>query len=289
MTREARTGLVVGIAVAVAGLASFGVYRAIQRIPVREVEVGKATMVIAREPLSMGSRLTADNLKVVPWPSTTPIEGSFDKIAAVVDRGLIANVVANEPITESKLAPKEAGTGLPPVIPPGMRAISIKVNEVIGVAGFVVPGTRVDILATVTPADNQVVSRVVLSDVQVLTAGTRYDQEKAKQEGKPIPTSVVTVMVTPADAERLALASEEGRLMLALRNPMDVQPTLTTGVRMGSLIGGLSAAEPKPAPKRAEVAKAAPAPPPAPEVVAPPRIYTVEAIRAAKRSEEVVR
>jgi pilus assembly protein CpaB len=289
MTREARTGLVVGIAVVVAGLASFGVYRAIQRIPVREVEVGKATMVIAREPLSMGSRLTRDNLKVVPWPSTTPIEGSFENFEAVLDRGLIDDVVANEPITESKLAPKEAGTGLPPVIPPGMRAVSIKVNEVIGVAGFVVPGTRVDILATVTPADNQVVSRVVLSDVQVLTAGTRYDQEKAKQEGKPIPTSVVTVMVTPTDAERLALASEEGRLMLALRNPLDVQPTQTTGVRMGSLIGGPSAAEARPAPKRAQVAKAAPVPPPAPEVVAPPRIYTVEAIRAAKRSEEVVR
>jgi pilus assembly protein CpaB len=139
-----------------------------------------------------------------------------------------------------------------------------------------------------TPADNQAVSRVVLSDVQVLTAGTRYDQEKAKQEGKPIPTSVVTVMVTPGDAERLALASEEGRLMLALRNPMDVLPTQTTGVRMGSLIGGSPAPETRPAPKRAEVAKAAPPPPPAPEVVAP-RIYTVEAIRAAKRSEEVVR
>jgi pilus assembly protein CpaB len=152
-----------------------------------------------------------------------------------------------------------------------------------------VPGTRVDILATVTPADNQTVSRVVLSDVQVLTAGTRYDQEKAKQEGKPIPTSVITVMVTPADAERLALASEEGRLMLALRNPLDVQPTQTTGVRMGSLIGGSPTSEARPAPKRVAIAKAAPAPPPAPEVVAPPRIYTVEAIRAAKRSEEVVR
>jgi pilus assembly protein CpaB len=290
MTRGARTGLVVTVAVAVAGLASFGVYRAIQQMPVREVEVGKATMVIATEAMPMGTLLTRDKVKLVPWPSTTPIVGSFTAVDRVVDRGLISDLQANEPITESKLAPKDAGAGLPPAIPPGMRAISIKVNEVIGVAGFVVPGTRVDVLATVTPEKGQTVSRVVLSDVQVLTANTRYDQEKAKQEGKPIPSTVVTLMLTPTDTEKITLAQEEGRLMLALRNPLDVQPTETQGTRLAALLG-TPTPEARPAARRVQVAKTA-APPPPPPVVAPPQPpppYVVEAIRAAKRSEEVVK
>jgi pilus assembly protein CpaB len=279
------------VAVAVAGLASFGVYRAIQQMPVREVEVGKATMVIATEAMPMGTLLTKDKVKVVAWPSTTPIVGSFSGMDQVVDRGLISDVQANEPITESKLAPKNAGAGLPPAIPPGMRAVSIKVNEVIGVAGFVVPGTRVDVLATVTPDKGQTVSRVVLSDVQVLTAGTRYDQEKAKQEGKPIPSTVVTLMLTPGDTEKITLAQEEGRLMLTLRNPLDVQPTETQGTRMDSLLGKPTP-EARPAARRVQVAAkpAPPPPPPPPPVVAqPPPPYVVEAIRAAKRSEEVVK
>src|SRR5262245_57537892 len=108
MTRESRTLLVVLIALAVAALASFGVYRAVQRVPVREVEVGKATMVIAAKSMPMGSRLTRDTVKVVPWPTTTPIAGSFSGVENVVDRGLVQDIVANEPIIESKLAPVEA-------------------------------------------------------------------------------------------------------------------------------------------------------------------------------------
>ena len=111
-------------------------------------------------------------------------------------------IAANEPITEPKLAAKGAGAGLPPTIPPGMRAISVKVNEVVGVAGFVVPGTRVDVLVTFeSRTQTSEASRASSSrNVQVLTAGTRYDQEKARQDGKPIPTSVVTLLVSPEDA-----------------------------------------------------------------------------------------
>ena len=291
MTRGTRTGWVVAVAIGVAGLASFGVYRAIQQMPVREIEVGKATMVIATKAMPMGTLLTKETVKLVPWPSMTPIVGSFTAVDHVVERGLIDDVQANEPITESKLAPKGAGAGLPPAIPQGMRAISIKVNEVIGVAGFVAPGTRVDVLATVTPKDQQAVSRVVLSDVQVLTANTRYDQEKAKQEGKAVPSTVVTLMLTPEDTEKITLAQEEGRLMLALRNPLDVQPTQTPGMRMPTLIG-TPAPEPRVAPRRVQVAAkpaAAPPPPPPPVIESRPPPYVVEAIRAAKRSEEVVK
>jgi pilus assembly protein CpaB len=158
------------------------------------------------------------------------------------------------------------------------------VNEVIGVAGFVVPGTRVDVLVTVRQQDASR-TQVVLDNVQVLSAGTRYDQENARQEGKPIPSTVVTLLVSPEDAERVTLAQSEGQIMLALRNPLDTEPTETDGVRLAGLFG-----EPAPPPARPRPMARPQAVPPPPPVAAPvSSIYTVEAIRAAKRTEEPVR
>ena len=171
-----------------------------------------------------------------------------------------------------------------------MRAISVRVNEVIGVAGFVVPGTRVDVLVTFESRTqaSESVARVVVSNVQVLTAGTRFDQEKARQDNRPIPTSVVTLLVTPEDAERIALAAAEGRITLTLRNPLDNAPTESAGIRAGGLMGNPTppppAAAPRPTP-RPSVAAAPVVPPPPP----PPAPYTVEAIRGAKRTTEPVK
>jgi pilus assembly protein CpaB len=224
----------------------------------------------------------------VPWPSRTPLAGAHAKTEEVVDRGVIAPVLENEPVTESKLAPLEAGAGLPPTIPPGMRAISVRVNEVVGVAGFVVPGTHVDVFVTLK-RQNDSETRIVVSNVQVLTAGTRYDQEKAKA-GEAMPSTVVTLLLTPADAERTVLASSEGQVMLALRNPLDAASTATAGTRTASLFGEqprvaapVSAVRSKAAPVATPVAVPPPAPPP------PPPPYVVEAIRAAKRSTEPIR
>ena len=137
--------------------------------------------------------------------------GSFTTIDAVVNRGAIVEVAENEPLTESKLAPLGSGGGLPPTIPQGMRAISVRTNEVVGVAGFVIPGTRVDVLVTVKKdTQDEPISRAVVSNVEVLTAGTRFDQEKAKADGKPIPTTVVTLLVTP-DQARAHLARGQRR------------------------------------------------------------------------------
>jgi pilus assembly protein CpaB len=170
-----------------------------------------------------------------------------------------------------------------------MRAISVKVNEVVGVAGFVVPGTRVDVMVTLTNRQHsqESVTRIVVSNAQVLTAGTRYDQEKAK-EGTPIPSTVVTLLVSPEDGERIALAASEGQIMLALRNPLDTTTTTTAGVRTGSLLGLPAAAASKPRPARTAAARpvqpvVVPAAPP------PPTVYKVQAIRGAKQSEEIVR
>jgi pilus assembly protein CpaB len=287
MNRSTRTLVVVVVAVAVAALASFSVYRAIQNMPVREVEVRSLYQVVAARELPVGALITKDDVKLVPWPASSPVVKGFTKIEDVMNRGLIDGVVANEPLTEGKLAPLEAGGGLPPTITEGMRALSVKVNEVIGVAGYVVPGTRVDVIVTLRSSTaNESMTRVVVSDIEVLTAGTRMDAAQAR-DGQPIPTNVVTLLVTPEDAERIALAANEGSIMLTLRNPLDRSPTKTAGVRTNALLG---APAPQPVVKstpegrRKVVKPAAPVAPAPPE----PKPYTVETIRAgAKKAEEI--
>ena len=284
MKKQHRTLIVMVVAVVTAALGSFGIYRAVLQMPVREVEVASVDVVVAAQPITMGTRLHQNHLRVVRWPSRNPVPGAFADPKQLIDRGVIQPIGENEPITTSKVASLEAGAGLPPVIPEGMRAISVKVNEVVGVAGFVVPGTIVDLLVTVRPTAGQddPMTRTVVSKVQVLTAGTKFDQEKSKN-GEPIPTSVVTLAVLPEDAERIALASNEGKITLALRNPLDIKSTDTKGIKLASLMRGTG---PEPVidhSRNRVVAKKAPPSPP------PPPIYTVETIRAAKRSAEVVK
>lgn len=287
MDRNTRTLIVVLVAVATAGAATYGVRQAIQKMPVREVEVPHTLVVAASRELLVGSMLRAEDVKLVPWPERAQIPGSFASLDSVVNRGVVSTLAENEPVTESKLAPIEAGAGLPPSIPPGMRAISVRVNEVVGVAGFVVPGTRVDVLVTLTEGDGSV-TRVVVSNAQVLTAGTRYEQDKAKMR-EAIPSSVVTLLLTPGDAERVVLASNEGQIMLALRNPLDVEATNTTGTRTKTLFGAAApepVRAPAPAPRPRPVVEVAPSPPPPPP---PPPPYLVESFRGTKRSEEPLR
>jgi pilus assembly protein CpaB len=290
MNRNTRTLIVLVVAVLMAGIASFGVYMAVRSMPVREVEIARAQAVVAARPLAVGMLVTKDDVKLVPWPAANIVPGSFTEIERVVNRGVIGSVAENEPLTEAKLAAVGAGAGLPPTITEGMRAVSIRVNEIVGVAGFVIPGTRVDVLVTVEGGQEGQVkqeaqTRVILNNVQVLTAGTRYDQQRATKEGQAIRTNVVTLLLTPEDAETLTLAADKGRIMLTLRNPLDTAPAETQGARYSALLG-----KPSPEPIKQQVgnrtvARAAPKPPPPPA----PKIYTVETIRAAKRSEEEVR
>lgn len=290
MNRRNRHILIVCIAVVTAALASFGVFRAVTRIPVREVEVASSYVVVAARSLPPGVRLAATDVRLAAWPSRSPVRGSYAKLEDVVNRGLTASVVENEPLIESKLARAEAGAGLPPSIPPGMRAMAVKVNDVIGVAGFLDQGTRVDLVVTIRKRDEST-SRTVVSNVEVLTSGTRYDQEKARtgSRGSTAPqpaAAVVTLLVTPHDAERIALAQAEGQIMLVLRNPLDQEPTNTPGVRTAGLFGADVAPA---APPPSNVARPRKTPPPPVVVpIEPPKVYKVEAIRAAKRTEEEV-
>ena len=128
MDRSKRTAVVVAVAVILAAVASLGMYRIVSRMPARTAEVNTVDVVVAQHPLKLGTRVTADHVKLVQWPATAPVPGSFAKIEDVLNRGVISAVEENEPLTNAKLAALEAGAGLPPSIPPGMRAISVKVS-----------------------------------------------------------------------------------------------------------------------------------------------------------------
>jgi pilus assembly protein CpaB len=288
MDRKTRTMIVVAVAVTTAGVASASVYRAVGQIPVREVEVAHEFIIMSARPVALGTPLAAADLKKVGWPSSSPLPGAFTSMDDVVGRGVVMDISENEPITESRLAPREAGAGLSPAIPAGMRAISVKVNEVIGVAGFVVPGARVDVLATVRRSDDAF-TRVLVSNVRVLTAGTRFQQEQGT-EAKPIPSTVVTLMVTPNQAEKIALASSEGQITLMLRNPVDIAEPPTPGARLAGLVDGPSDIAPA---VRTTVEAKRPAAVRPVQLEAPvrplaPSIPTVEAIRAGKRTQETI-
>jgi len=160
------------IALLAGGGLAFGTYNYLQNIPVKTVTMPTKKVVVANADLSLGSELRADDLTSLEWPANAVPEGSFDNPQQLVGRGLIASVVRHEPNLPSKLASKEAGSGLPPIIPAGKRAVSVKVNEVIGVAGYVLPGTHVDVVATASPNNRteDTTSKVVLSNVEVLAA-----------------------------------------------------------------------------------------------------------------------
>jgi pilus assembly protein CpaB len=282
MNRQTRTLAVLVVAVVVAAAASYAVYRAVASIPVRQVEIATAKAVVAAKPMPVGTLVTRESVKEIDWPAKTPLTGGYARIEDVVDRGLVAPVVENELLTVNNLAAKEAGAGLPPMITEGMRAISVRVDEVINVAGYVTPGTRVDVMVVINPTDNGAdrIARVVVSNVPVLTSGTRYDQDESRKDGKPIRSTVVTLMVSPEDAERIALAQTDGRLMLTLRNPLDVEPTKTLGIRKAGLFasGGAPAPASRPSARRVATPVALPLP-------TIPTVYTVETIKAAKKTE----
>jgi pilus assembly protein CpaB len=282
--------VVLMVAVITASIAAFTVYRAVSLVPGQAAERNQLVVVAAR-PMGIGDQLTARDVKVLAWPAGSPIAGAIGDPKAVVNRGLLTAVLENEPITVNKVAAPNEGAGLSPAIPRGMRAMAVRVNDVIGVAGFVVPGSRVDLVVTIRRA-NDSMTRTAASNVQVLTAGTRQDQGKPESDTKtPNGSTVVTLMVSPGDAERIALAQSEGEIMLVLRNPLDTEPTSSTGIKTATLLGGEDAPAPAPAVK-APAPRRAPAPVVVPEPAAPPPPPpppTVETIRQMKRTDEVIK
>src|SRR5215471_10564400 len=275
---------VLALAILLGGGLAFATYNAINNQPVKTVAAQTQGVVVAAAELPLGTELKKEDLTVVNFPVGAAPEGSFNKPADLIGRGVISTIVKNEPVLAAKLASKEAGAGLPPVIPDGMRAVSVRVNEVIGVAGYVLPGTRVDVLCTESPTNQQtdVTSKVILSNVQVLTAGTRMEQDKDK--GKPMQVTVVTLLVYPDQSERLALASTEGKIQLALRNPLDQSAPATPGVKPAVLLGMAPAKPTTPVHTASSKRVTGPVTQAAPVAAMP----TVEMIRGEKRTSEVI-
>lgn len=224
-----------------------------------EAATPSETIVVAARDLPAGTIVRREDVETVSWPGSATPEGFATQAGEVVGRGLIVEVRKNEPLVGWKLADKDAGGGLSITIPEGMRAVSVEVDEVIGVAGFVLPGTRVDVLATVMPGSDrrQTTTRIILQNVRAVAADQRYQQDV---NGEPLTVTVVTLLVTPEQAEELTLAATEGRIQLALRNTLDAEEIQTSGRRIASLIAGGGGA-PRPA------SSAAPAPQTDPERV----------------------
>jgi pilus assembly protein CpaB len=232
-------------------------------------------VVVSSKPLPLGTRLQAGDLRLVTWPAAQPVQGMFTRVEDCVNRAVITSMVENEPLLEGKLAPRDGGAGLSATIPDGMRAVSVSVNDVIGVAGFVVPGTMVDVLVTGgTNFGN--VTRTILENIRVMAAGQKVEQDR---EGKPQTVPVITLLVTPQDANALTMASTQGRIQLALRNTLDSKKVDPPPVLQAFLFGGM----PTPPPQVVKAAHTVAAPKPA--APPPPEMFNVEVIRGDKKEE----
>jgi pilus assembly protein CpaB len=279
MTRV-RIFIVFILAIAAGGVFAFGTYNYVQKMPARSVSLPTKPVVVAAADLDIGAEIRREDVRVVDWPETALPANAISNPQEVIGRGIIMPMIQNEPFLPLKLSSKDGGGGLPPAIPPGLRAVSVKVNEVIGVAGYVLPGTRVDVVATVSPTQqpSDMTSKVILTNVQVLAAGTKIERDTEKN--KPIAVTVVTLLVDPTEAEKLTLAANEGKVQLALRNPLDKESPVTKGIRPAVLVG-MAPTTSRPVTRVATAARQAPAPLPAEP--------TVEIIRGDKRAHEVVR
>ena len=263
-----RIVLALGVALLLALGATFFLYRGV--LAQRAARPDMKKIVAASKALDAGSVLAADSVALIDWPASLPTESTFDKVDEVVGRSLIYPVGEKQPIRAQYLAAPGSGIGLTTKIPPGMRGISVRSNEVVGVAGFLYPGSHVDVLVSYRELTTQeLVTQIVLQDVEVLTAGQRLEPDP---QGKPEPVTVVTLLLSPQDSARLALATQLGTIQFVLRNGADNTKAPPFSVAMVQLAGGETPLKP---PKRTGTAKAKPA-----------DFYEVETISGDKRSTE---
>jgi len=241
-------------------------------------------LVVAVKPLTVGATIKPDDVKVVKVPTAQFPSGGIANVEEVIDRPVISNIIMNEPIHEGRLAARGSGMGLAPIIPEGMRAVSLRVNEVVGVAGFVLPGMRVDVLVTGRPPSGEDTwTKTVLQNISVLSAGQTMEPDT---QGRAINAPTVTLLVTPEQAETLTLAANQGRVQLVLRNGSDQKISKTDGSQTADLYRS-NKPKPKPAPRPRTVVRRQ-APPPPPVAAAPPPPDEIVVIRGTEKSVQVV-
>ena len=227
------------IAFVIAGICAWMVYRIVGIRLVAAKPVQTTKLVAAAKDIPLGAVLTAADLTTISITGTPP-KGAIVKPEDAVGRGVVAEIYQGEPILASRISGPGAGGGLAPTIPQGMRACAIRVDEVVGVAGFVIPGMRVDVMASgnppagMGPADGPE-TETILQNIQVLSAGTDIQKDA---EGKPVQVQVVNLLVTPQQAETLSLAATNLRLQLVLRNPLDTQIAKVPPTAMRNLFTG---------------------------------------------------
>ena len=250
---------------------------------------------VAKVAIPLGSKIVAEQIMVVQFPKESTPDGAYETAEKLAGRVAVVNIAAREPITEARLAPEGTAAGLSAVIPEGYRAMTVKVDDAAGISGFIQPGTMVDVVVTIDPAEGasrqDPVSKIVLQNIKVLANGQNIDKPENEREANSV--KAVTLQVTPEQAEKLALASAEGKLQLVMRNQIDQGDEQTPGVNKRNLLTGdtaMPAPEPgslkseqpkgesKPVRRSAPVQKpaAAPAPQPTPRT-------SVEMIEGAKR------
>jgi pilus assembly protein CpaB len=251
---------------------------------------------VAKVAIPLGSKIIPEQIMVVQFPKESTPDGAFESPEKLAGRVAVVNIAAREPITEARLAPEGTAAGLSAVIPEGYRAMTVKVDDAAGISGFIQPGTLVDVVVVIDPREGSgmqdPISKIVLQNIKVLANGQNIDKPKDEREANSV--KAVTLQVTPEQAEKLALASNEGKLQLVMRNQIDQGDEQTSGVNKRSLLSGESALktpepgslkseqpkqEARPAVRRsAPVAKPAEAPAPQPT----PRA-SVEMIEGAKK------
>lgn len=241
-------------------------------------------IVVAARPLSVGVTVKPADIKLGKIPAVAFPKGAFSKAEEVIDRPVISNVLMDEPVLEGRLAVRGSGLGLAPVIPVGMRGVTVRVNDVTGISGFVLPGMRVDVLVTGHPPSSEgTITATCLQNMLVLSAGTAMQPDA---RGQAIQAPTVTLLATPEQAETLTLANNEGRIQLVLRNGSDQTIEKTPGREVAELFGAHVSHKkpveaPRPRPRVVNVVATAPPPPPPP----PDQIVV---IRGTQKSVEVV-
>jgi len=254
------------LAAVLAGGITFLLYR---RLSANSSHRQTIKIVAAATEMPMGATLAAKDVVLVDWPSDVPLNGAFSKTEEVLGRPLVRSVGAKEPIFLRDLGVEGSGIGIAAKIPPGMRATAVRSNEIVGVAGFLYPGSHVDVLATYNvPNGNGTITQTVLQDVEVVTAGQTIEPDP---QGKPQQVNVVTLLLSPENSQKLQLASTQGSIQFVLRNGTDTKNIDMHPTRLDELAGLVKPAPPARAPRRAT-------PPPQQPIV------LVEVIQGTKRT-----
>jgi pilus assembly protein CpaB len=258
-------------------------------------------VVVAKAEIPLGEKITKEHLTTLPIPNGSAPEGAFRKLSDVEGRVAIMPIGVKEIVTDSKLAPEGTGGGLSAVIPSGYRAMTVKVDDVVGVSGFIMPGSFVDVVAIIVPVQGAgaeqkgPISKIVLQNIKVLASGPKIDSPENQRQ--PSDAKSVTLQVTPEQAEKLALGANEGKLQLVMRNYSDQDDTLTRGANKSTLLAGDSfVAQPVPPSEKALDKKPAqskprtrrviqPLPNPERPAAQPVSRNSVELIEGSKRRE----